>query len=130
MAEKTVPVVEENLQTYNNNHRTSSNTSRANQDNSPRINRGTGYDNQRAVNVVGARENVGTPVVQKSGIQCYNCKEYGHVSRECQKPKRVKDATYHKEKDVNVLNKKKLRFSLNADQAIVHDTDMSLYEQE
>ncbi|GJU75083.1 retrovirus-related pol polyprotein from transposon TNT 1-94 [Tanacetum coccineum] len=40
----------------------------------------------------------GTPVVQKSGIQCYNCKEYGHVSRECQKPKRVKDAAYHKEK--------------------------------
>ncbi|GJU09170.1 hypothetical protein Tco_1125600 [Tanacetum coccineum] len=43
----------------NNNLRTSSNTSRANQDNSPRINRGTGYDNQRAVNVAGARENVG-----------------------------------------------------------------------
>ncbi|GJU83194.1 hypothetical protein Tco_1285559 [Tanacetum coccineum] len=64
----------------NNNLRTSSNTSRANQDNSPRINRGTGYDNQRAVNVVGARENVGTPVVQKSGIQCYNCKEYGHLN--------------------------------------------------
>ncbi|GJU51865.1 retrovirus-related pol polyprotein from transposon TNT 1-94 [Tanacetum coccineum] len=83
--------------TANNNLRTSSNTSRANQDNSLRINRGTGYDNQRAVNVVGARENVGTLVVQKSGIQCYNCKEYGHVSRECQKPKRVKDAAYHKE---------------------------------
>ncbi|GKG11955.1 hypothetical protein Tco_0346192 [Tanacetum coccineum] len=33
----------------NNNLRTSSNTSRANQDNSPRINKGTGYDNQRAV---------------------------------------------------------------------------------
>ncbi|GKG26405.1 hypothetical protein Tco_0399551, partial [Tanacetum coccineum] len=76
----------------NNNLRTSSNTSRANQDNSPR------YDNQRAVNVAGARENVGTLVVQKSGIQCYNCKEYEHVSRECQKPKRVKDAAYHKEK--------------------------------
>ncbi|GJS47100.1 hypothetical protein Tco_0597221 [Tanacetum coccineum] len=42
----------------NNNLRTSSNTSRANQDNSPRINRGTGYDNQRAVNVAGAKENV------------------------------------------------------------------------
>ncbi|GJR30583.1 integrase, catalytic region, zinc finger, CCHC-type containing protein [Tanacetum coccineum] len=66
----------------NNNLRTSSNTSRANQDNSPRINKGIGYDNQRAVNVAGARENVGTQVVQKSGIQCYNCKEYGHVSRE------------------------------------------------
>ncbi|GKA23165.1 hypothetical protein Tco_0709127 [Tanacetum coccineum] len=42
----------------NNNLRTSSNTSRANQDNTPRINRGTGYDNQRVVNVAGARENV------------------------------------------------------------------------
>ncbi|GKG13176.1 hypothetical protein Tco_0350136, partial [Tanacetum coccineum] len=30
----------------------------ANQDNTPRINRGTGYDNQRVVNVAGARENV------------------------------------------------------------------------
>ncbi|GKC48516.1 hypothetical protein Tco_1071261 [Tanacetum coccineum] len=66
----------------NNNLRTSSNSSRANQDNSPRINRGTGYDNQRAVTVAGARENVGTPVVQKSGIQCYNCKEYGHLNAE------------------------------------------------
>ncbi|GKC43935.1 uncharacterized mitochondrial protein-like protein, partial [Tanacetum coccineum] len=68
----------------NNNLRTLSNTSRANQDNSPRINRGTRYDNQRVVNVPGARETVGTQVVQKSGIQCYNCKEYGHVSREWQ----------------------------------------------
>ncbi|GJY35178.1 retrovirus-related pol polyprotein from transposon TNT 1-94 [Tanacetum coccineum] len=82
----------------NNNLRTSSNTSRANQDNSLRINKGPGYDNQRAVNVAGARENVGTLVVQKFRIQCYNCKDYGHVSRECQKPKRVKDVAYHKEK--------------------------------
>nr|GFA53468.1 hypothetical protein [Tanacetum cinerariifolium] len=42
----------------NNNLRTSSNTSRANQDNSPRINRGTGYDNQRIGNVAGATETV------------------------------------------------------------------------
>ncbi|GKE32524.1 hypothetical protein Tco_1451846 [Tanacetum coccineum] len=41
-----------------NNLRTSSNTSRANQDNSSRVNRGTGYDNQRVVNVVGARETI------------------------------------------------------------------------
>ncbi|GJW17750.1 hypothetical protein Tco_0025186 [Tanacetum coccineum] len=66
----------------NNKLPTSSNTSRANQDNFPRINRGTGYDNQRVVNVAGARENVGTSVVQKSGIQCYNCKEYGHLNVE------------------------------------------------
>ncbi|GJY31877.1 hypothetical protein Tco_0415372 [Tanacetum coccineum] len=43
----------------NNNLKTSSNIGRANQDNSPRINRGFGYDNQRVVNVSGARENVG-----------------------------------------------------------------------
>nr|GFB35804.1 hypothetical protein [Tanacetum cinerariifolium] len=42
----------------NNNLQTSSNTSRANQDNSLRINRGIGYDNQRIGNVVGARETV------------------------------------------------------------------------
>ncbi|GJY76159.1 hypothetical protein Tco_0481275 [Tanacetum coccineum] len=100
----------------NNNLRTSSNTSRANQDNSPRINRGTGYDNQRAVNVVGARENVGTSVVQKSGIQCYNCKEYRHVSRECQKPKRVKDAAYHKEKML-LCKQEEAGVQLNAEQA-------------
>nr|GEW19031.1 putative reverse transcriptase, RNA-dependent DNA polymerase [Tanacetum cinerariifolium] len=41
-----------------NNLQTSSNTSRANQDNSPRINRGTGYEIHRVVNVVEARENV------------------------------------------------------------------------
>nr|GFD25859.1 hypothetical protein [Tanacetum cinerariifolium] len=65
----------------NNNLRTSSNTSRANQDNSPRINRGAGYDNKRLGNVARARETVGTTVVHKSGIQCYNCKEFGHVPR-------------------------------------------------
>nr|GEZ40541.1 integrase, catalytic region, zinc finger, CCHC-type, peptidase aspartic, catalytic [Tanacetum cinerariifolium] len=57
----------------NKNLRTSSNTGRENKDNSPRISRGT-------------------------GIQCYNCKEFGNVARECQKPKRAKDAAYHKEK--------------------------------
>ncbi|GJQ92792.1 retrotransposon protein, putative, unclassified [Tanacetum coccineum] len=72
--------------------------------------------NQRAVNVVGARENVGTPVVQKSGIQCYNCKEYGHVSRECQKPKRVKDAAYHKEKML-LCKQEEVGVQLNAEQA-------------
>ncbi|GJU44302.1 integrase, catalytic region, zinc finger, CCHC-type containing protein [Tanacetum coccineum] len=48
----------------NNNLRTSSNTSRANQDNSLRINRDTGYDNKRAVNVAGARENVEFKLLQ------------------------------------------------------------------
>nr|GEZ01317.1 hypothetical protein [Tanacetum cinerariifolium] len=82
----------------NNNLRTSSNTSRASQDNSPRINRNTGYENQRIGNISEARENVGSSVVQKSGIQCYKCKEFGYVARECQKLKRAKDAAYHREK--------------------------------
>nr|GEX97744.1 hypothetical protein [Tanacetum cinerariifolium] len=42
----------------NNNLRTSSNTRRENQDNNPRINIGTSYDNQMDVYVVGAMENV------------------------------------------------------------------------
>nr|GEW05748.1 hypothetical protein [Tanacetum cinerariifolium] len=82
----------------NNNLRTSSNTSRANQDNSPRIHRNAGYEGQRSGTIAGARDTVGSSMVQKSGIQCYNCKEYGHVARECQKPKRAKDAAYHREK--------------------------------
>ncbi|GJQ97415.1 integrase, catalytic region, zinc finger, CCHC-type containing protein [Tanacetum coccineum] len=100
----------------NNNLRTSSNTSRANQDNSLRINRGTGYENQRAVNVTRARENVGTSLVQKSGIQCYICKEYGHLLRECQKPKRANDASYHKEKML-LCKQEEAKVQLNADQA-------------
>nr|GEX70753.1 ribonuclease H-like domain-containing protein [Tanacetum cinerariifolium] len=51
-----------------NNLQTSSNTSRENQDNSPRINISVGYDNQRLGNVAGARETVGT-TVEEVGIQ-------------------------------------------------------------
>nr|GEW58715.1 hypothetical protein [Tanacetum cinerariifolium] len=36
-------------------------------------------------------------VVQQTMIQCFNCKEFGHFAKECKKPKRVKDYTYHKE---------------------------------
>ncbi|GJU22011.1 putative ribonuclease H-like domain-containing protein [Tanacetum coccineum] len=114
----------------NNNLRTSSNTSRANQDNYPRINKGTGYDNQRLVNVAGARENVGTQVVHKSGIQCYNCKEYRHLSRECQKPKRVKDAAYHKE-TMLLCKQEEVGVQLNAEQADwKDDTDDESDDQE
>nr|GEY51435.1 hypothetical protein [Tanacetum cinerariifolium] len=56
------------------------------------------YQTSKTVNVAGARENVGSPVVQQCGIHCFNCKEFGHFAKECRKPKRVKDFAYHKEK--------------------------------
>nr|GFA68256.1 hypothetical protein [Tanacetum cinerariifolium] len=100
----------------NNNLRTSSNTSRANQDNSLRINRSTGYENQRIGNIAGARETVGSTMVQKSRIQCYNCKEFRHVARECQKLKRVKDAAYHREKML-LYKQEEVRIQMNVEQA-------------
>nr|GEW29585.1 retrovirus-related Pol polyprotein from transposon TNT 1-94 [Tanacetum cinerariifolium] len=60
--------------------------------------------------------NTSTPVVQKSGIQCYNCKEFRHVARECQKPKRGKDAAYHKEKML-LCKQEEAGFQFNVEQA-------------
>nr|GFB15290.1 hypothetical protein [Tanacetum cinerariifolium] len=40
----------------------------------------------------------GSPVVQQSRIQCFNCMEFGHFAKECRKQKKVKDSVYHKEK--------------------------------
>ncbi|GJX14709.1 ribonuclease H-like domain-containing protein [Tanacetum coccineum] len=74
------------------------------------------YDNQRADYVAGARENVGTRVVQQSRIQCYNCKEYKHVAWECQKPKRAKDEAYHKENMI-LCKQEEAGIQLNAEQA-------------
>nr|GEX33540.1 hypothetical protein [Tanacetum cinerariifolium] len=85
----------------NNNLITSSNSRNKNVDTTSRY-KNDGHSrqfrNQRIVNVAGAREKGGSLVVQQSGIQCFNCKEYGHFAKECRKPKRVKDSAYHKEK--------------------------------
>nr|GEX58173.1 hypothetical protein [Tanacetum cinerariifolium] len=56
------------------------------------------FRNQRTVAIVRARETVGSQVVQQTGIQCFNCKQFGHFAKESRKPKRIKDFTYHKEK--------------------------------
>nr|GEZ29433.1 hypothetical protein [Tanacetum cinerariifolium] len=78
------------------------------------------YEGQRSGTVAGARETVGSSMVQKSGIQCYNYKEYGHVARECQKPKRVKDAAYHREKML-LCKQEEAGIQLNAEQAYWKD---------
>nr|GEZ61308.1 hypothetical protein [Tanacetum cinerariifolium] len=85
----------------NNNLRTSSNSKNKNVDTNPRYkndDHSRKLGTQRMVNVAAARENVRSKVVQQSGIQCFNCKEYGTFAKECRKPKRVKDSAYHKEK--------------------------------
>nr|GEX59613.1 hypothetical protein [Tanacetum cinerariifolium] len=69
-------------------------------------------------------------MVQKYGIQCYNCKEYGHVARECQKSKREKDATYHREKML-LCKQEEVGIQLNAEQADwKDDTDNESDDQE
>ncbi|GJS51162.1 retrovirus-related pol polyprotein from transposon TNT 1-94 [Tanacetum coccineum] len=117
----------------NNNLRTSSNTRNKNVDTTPRYkndNQTGQFGNQRAINVVGARETVGGPVVQQSGIQCFNCKEFGHYAKECRKPKRVRDSTYHKEKMLLCKQAEK-GVQLQAEQSDwLADTDEEIDEQE
>ncbi|GJV55199.1 retrovirus-related pol polyprotein from transposon TNT 1-94 [Tanacetum coccineum] len=85
----------------NNNLQTSSNSRNKTEDTTPRYNidnQSGQFRNQRTITVAGTRETVGSPVVQQTGIQCFNCKGFGHYAKECRKPKWVKDYTYHKEK--------------------------------
>ncbi|GJV20000.1 retrovirus-related pol polyprotein from transposon TNT 1-94 [Tanacetum coccineum] len=117
----------------NNNLRTFSNTINKNMDTSPRYkndNQTGQFGNQITVTVVGARETVGSQVVQQTGIQCFNCKEFRHFSKECRKPKRVKDYTYHKEKMLMCKQAEK-GVPLQAEQADwLEDTDEEIDEQE
>nr|GFC04209.1 hypothetical protein [Tanacetum cinerariifolium] len=117
----------------NNNLRTSSNSRNNNVDMTPRYKNDSQsgqFRNQRIMNVARARENVGSPVVQQSGIQCFNCKEFGHFAKECRKPKRVKDSAYHKEKMLLCKQAKK-GVPLQAEQYDwLADTDEEIDEQE
>nr|GEW07801.1 hypothetical protein [Tanacetum cinerariifolium] len=88
------------------------------------------FGTQRTVNVAGTREKVGSQVVQKTGIQCFNCKEYGHFAKECKKPKRVKDSAYHKEKML-LCKQAKQGVPLQVEQYDwLADTDEEVDEQE
>ncbi|GKF20376.1 putative RNA-directed DNA polymerase, partial [Tanacetum coccineum] len=117
----------------NNNLKTSSNTKNKNVDTTLRYkndNQNERFGNQRIVNVVEARETVDCQVVQQTGIQCFNCNEFGHFAKECRKPKRVKDSTYHKEKMLLCKQAEK-GVQLHAEQSDwLADTDEEIDEQE
>ncbi|GJY79685.1 retrovirus-related pol polyprotein from transposon TNT 1-94, partial [Tanacetum coccineum] len=78
----------------------------------------------------GARETVGIQVVQQNGIQYFNCKGFGHYAKECRKPKRVKDYSYHKEK-MMMCKQAKHGVPLQVEQADwLMDMDEEIDEQE
>ncbi|GJX02522.1 RNA-directed DNA polymerase, eukaryota, partial [Tanacetum coccineum] len=88
------------------------------------------FRNQRTVTVVGARETVGSKVVQQRGIHCFNCKDFRHFAKECRKPKRAKDYTYHKEKMLMCKQSEK-GVPLQAEQANwLEDMNEEIDEQE
>ncbi|GJS71711.1 retrovirus-related pol polyprotein from transposon TNT 1-94 [Tanacetum coccineum] len=114
----------------NNNLRTSSNSRNKTEDTTPRYNNDNQsgqFGNQRTMTVAGTRETVGSPVVQQTGIQCFNCKGFGHYAKECRKPKRVKDYSYHKEK-MMMCKQAEQGVPLQADW--LADTDEEIDEQE
>ncbi|GJV92035.1 hypothetical protein Tco_1539848 [Tanacetum coccineum] len=117
----------------NNNLRTSGNSRNKNVDTTSRYknnNQTAQFENQRTVTVAGARETIGSQVVQQIGIQCFNYKEFGHFAKEFRKPKRVKDYTYHKEKMLLCKQAEK-GVPLQAEQYDwLADTDEEIDEQE
>nr|GEV25098.1 hypothetical protein [Tanacetum cinerariifolium] len=118
----------------NNNLRTSSNTSRANQDNSSRISRVTGYDNQRIVNVAGARETVDAadnsrPIFDTEPLQKVpNNDNYNVLAIENEHPEQTKSVndTYPIEKDKHNVIIDSLDMSYDREQIDQNDDDDDL----
>nr|GEW81758.1 hypothetical protein [Tanacetum cinerariifolium] len=109
----------------NNNLRTLSNTSRANQDNSSRINRSARYENQRIGNVVGARETVGSTVV--SNDDHYNV--FGIESEHPEQSKPVHD-TYPIEQDAQIVIIDSLDINYDREEINHNDDDNDLAKEQ
>ncbi|GJV43923.1 retrovirus-related pol polyprotein from transposon TNT 1-94 [Tanacetum coccineum] len=106
-------------------NKTEDTTPRYNNDNQSGL-----FGNQRTMTVDGAKETVGSQVVQQNGIQCFNYKGFGHYAKECRKPKRVKDCSYHKEK-MMMCKQVEHGVPLQAEQVDwLVDTDEEIDEQE
>nr|GEW88004.1 Gag-Pol polyprotein [Tanacetum cinerariifolium] len=75
-------------------------------------------------------ETVGNQVVQESGIQCFNCKEFRHFAKECRKPKWEKVYTCHKEKMLLCKQAYKGVPLCSKQSDWIDDTDEELDEQE
>ncbi|GJY45124.1 hypothetical protein Tco_0433337 [Tanacetum coccineum] len=110
----------------NNNLQTSSNSRNKTKDTTPRYNndnQSRQFGNQRTMTVVGARETVGSQVVQQNEIQCFNSKGFGS-------PKWVKYYMYHKEK-MMMCKQAEQCVPLQAEQADwLEDTDEEIDEHE
>ncbi|GJY99778.1 hypothetical protein Tco_0517208 [Tanacetum coccineum] len=88
----------------NNNLRTSLNTSRAHHDNTLRIKRGTEYDNQRVVNVAGARENVEQAVWRDNTDDEPEDQELeAHYLEHLEQPESVNDTYLEEQGDTNIV---------------------------
>nr|GEU47859.1 hypothetical protein [Tanacetum cinerariifolium] len=117
----------------NNNLRTSSNTNRANQDNSPRISRGDGYDNQRLGNVVGARETIDAadsgPIFDTEPMQKVpNNDNYNMFAIECKHPeqsKSVHDTYLIKQDEHNVIDSLDMNYDREHFDQNVDDDDLA-----
>nr|GEV31451.1 hypothetical protein [Tanacetum cinerariifolium] len=114
----------------NNNLRTLSNTSRANQDNNLRTNRGTGYDNQREVNDGGARENVETKTgkgfslsQREDAIMLLCNQEEAVIQQHPEQPEYVND-TYLGEQCDTKITTASLDISTNGEEANQDDDDL------
>nr|GEY56918.1 hypothetical protein [Tanacetum cinerariifolium] len=107
----------------NNNLRTSSNTSRANQDNSPRINRNARYQSQRIGNVAGARETV------EQNVQ--NDDHYDVFSVECQHPEQSESVheTYLIEQDAHNVIIESVDMNYDSEQIDQNDEDVDLAKE-